>query len=84
MKSNAKTYPNAQADAARVAAQEQDVRESNALRCVSCGCTDHVACDGGCFWVSLKPPRCSTCAAQAVAPRSRPSRPSRSRRAHTC
>lgn len=35
-----------------------------ALRCVGCGCTDRYACPGGCEWVSVKPPLCSSCAAE--------------------
>jgi hypothetical protein len=32
------------------------------LICEGCGCTDEVACPGGCYWVSHKPPVCSACA----------------------
>ena len=30
------------------------------LRCLSCGCTDSVACEGGCWWAA--PGLCSQCA----------------------
>jgi hypothetical protein len=30
--------------------------------CIKCVCTDHRACDEGCYWVSTKPPICSSCA----------------------
>lgn len=33
-------------------------------RCLSCGCTDSVACEGGCYWVT--PGLCSECAAEEV------------------
>lgn len=33
-------------------------------RCSICGCTDHRACDGGCFWVL--PNICSRCAIDAL------------------
>ena len=29
--------------------------------CASCGCTQTAACEGGCSWVSIDPPRCSAC-----------------------
>lgn len=29
--------------------------------CQGCGCTDDHACPGGCSWVSLNPPLCSSC-----------------------
>lgn len=32
-------------------------------RCVVCGCTDAEACPGGCYWLELEPPRCSSCPA---------------------
>lgn len=28
--------------------------------CELCGCTDHAACEGGCFWIT--PTLCSSCA----------------------
>lgn len=31
------------------------------LACIVCGCTDSCACPGGCGWVSIDPPLCSTC-----------------------
>ena len=31
------------------------------LVCVGCGCTDERACRGGCHWVELDPPLCSSC-----------------------
>jgi len=34
---------------------------SDHLACVACGCTNARACAGGCWWVSLKPPKCSSC-----------------------
>lgn len=33
----------------------------SALACVRCGCTESRACPGGCWWVSLRPPICSSC-----------------------
>jgi hypothetical protein len=30
--------------------------------CIACGCTDAVACPGGCEWVQDDPPLCSACA----------------------
>lgn len=30
-------------------------------RCAGCGCTDLVACAGGCSWVQMDPPMCSRC-----------------------
>jgi hypothetical protein len=32
------------------------------MKCVSCGCTDDQACEGGCVWLSTDPPVCSRCA----------------------
>jgi len=49
----------------RRAAQEADVRDNAAIQCTGCGCTEGVACDGGCHWVSLAPPVCSRCALEA-------------------
>lgn len=48
-------------DGARRATQEADARKG-ARCCIRCGCTDHVACDGGCYWASVDPPICSRCA----------------------
>ena len=31
------------------------------LACSCCGCTESQACPGGCFWISLEPPICSSC-----------------------
>jgi hypothetical protein len=43
-----------------------DIREARSrtadLECIHCGCTDEKACPGGCEWVSLDPPMCSSCA----------------------
>lgn len=40
-------------------------------RCTGCGCTDEVACIGGCSWVKLDPETgkgiCSNCAPLGVA-----------------
>jgi hypothetical protein len=44
-------------------ARAQDVAETGALQCTGCGCTEHVGCREGCWWVTLEPPLCSTCAA---------------------
>ena len=30
--------------------------------CRRCGCTDRLACPGGCFWVDSRRTICSTCA----------------------
>ncbi|HEX4521053.1 MAG TPA: hypothetical protein VH063_15840 [Gaiellaceae bacterium] len=35
--------------------------EDDGPACVSCGCTENRACEGGCSWVSLNPPICSAC-----------------------
>jgi hypothetical protein len=35
--------------------------------CRVCGCTDTDACPGGCAWVELDPPLCSTCATTVTA-----------------
>lgn len=46
---------------------EIDTRPRTAgLVCVGCGCTDDNACPGGCYWVSIDPPRCSSCAARPL------------------
>lgn len=46
--------------AAIAEARRLDV-EQGASACRECGCTDNVACPGGCWWV--EPDLCSTCAA---------------------
>lgn len=31
-------------------------------KCIKCGCTDMIACPGGCYWVKTDPlPLCSRC-----------------------
>lgn len=30
--------------------------------CRVCGCTEDLACPGGCAWISMDPPTCSSCA----------------------
>lgn len=32
------------------------------IKCIRCGCTETLACQGGCSWVSTSPPICSRCA----------------------
>lgn len=34
------------------------------MTCRGCGCTDELACPGGCFWI--EPGLCSACAAAAA------------------
>jgi hypothetical protein len=31
------------------------------MQCIGCGCTEERACVGGCHWVSVNPPVCSSC-----------------------
>jgi hypothetical protein len=45
---------------ARSGSRSGTKRKHAAIRhCVGCGCTDDLACPGGCCWVSLDPPLCS-------------------------
>jgi activating signal cointegrator 1 len=48
-------------------AQLADVAATGGHRCVECGCTDNLACDGCCWWATVDPPVCSTCADKVVA-----------------
>jgi len=37
-------------------------QEAKELACIFCGCTEAQACEGGCAWISIDPPICSSCA----------------------
>jgi DNA-binding transcriptional ArsR family regulator len=54
--------PDASTDNGLQAQRDVDV-EAGLPACIGCGCTENAACDGGCSWVSLDPPRCSVCVA---------------------
>lgn len=44
-----------------------EVQETNGLRCGVCGCTDGLACEEGCGWVSVDPPLCTACVQEQAA-----------------
>jgi hypothetical protein len=31
------------------------------MRCIGCACTENRACQGGCSWLCVNPPKCSAC-----------------------
>lgn len=59
--------------AAELAAARAHDALDGALQCVQCGCTDHVGCPEGCWWITRNPPLCSTCIEEPPAPQPRES-----------